>query len=189
MPRLPISVEGASRIGRPEAQAVMIIFSDFECPFCGRLAREVLPQIIQRHVETGAVQVAFFHLPLTKLHPTAFRAAEVAACAGVQGRFWPLHDEFFRHQKELQPDQLETYTVGSGIDRPALQRCLDGGVGREKVNRDLSLASTLGVTGTPTLFFGTKEGGETVRVKSALAGTKSIEEVNELIGQLTQPKR
>jgi protein-disulfide isomerase len=53
VPSEPVSIAGAQLRGRGDAKAVMIVYSDFQCPFCRRFAREVLPEIERRYVATG----------------------------------------------------------------------------------------------------------------------------------------
>jgi protein-disulfide isomerase len=69
----------------------MIEFSEFECPACGRFAREVIPVIQGEYIDSGKVLLAFWHRPLDR-HKRAVPAAIAANCAGAQGKFWPLHD-------------------------------------------------------------------------------------------------
>jgi protein-disulfide isomerase len=64
----------------------MLIFSDFECPFCQRFAANLLPTILKDYVQTGKVVVAFRHFPLQNIHKQALRAAEIAECSRQQGK-------------------------------------------------------------------------------------------------------
>jgi protein-disulfide isomerase len=72
-----------------------MVFSDFECPFCGRFAKDTLPTIRTEYVDNGQFQLAFRHLPLTTLHPRALPAAVAAECAAAEGVFWVYHDLLF----------------------------------------------------------------------------------------------
>lgn len=94
VPSEPLSIEGVPLKGSKSAKVVMIVYSDFECPFCGRFAREILPELERRYVATGEVAFVFHHLPLA-FHPLATQAAVSAECAGQQGRFWEAHDLLF----------------------------------------------------------------------------------------------
>jgi protein-disulfide isomerase len=90
----PISVADVPILGNPAASIGIVLFSDFECPFCGKFARETLPELKTQYLDTGRAFLAFRHLPLA-IHTNAERAAEVAACAGASGRFWAAHERFF----------------------------------------------------------------------------------------------
>ena len=72
VPSIPVSLQGAPLAGDPHARVAMIEFSDFECPFCGKFAREVLPQLEDAYIKTGRVQMAFLHFPLP-IHARASR--------------------------------------------------------------------------------------------------------------------
>jgi protein-disulfide isomerase len=78
----------------------MIVFADFECPFCGRFTREVLPIIEQEYLSTGRLQLVYHHFPLPS-HRNAVSAAVAADCAGQQGRFWDMHDKLFSAGQSL----------------------------------------------------------------------------------------
>lgn len=102
-PRLAIlperpDVSGAPIEGSPDAPVVVLEFSDFECPFCQRWYVDTLPGIRARVGED--VAIAFFHFPLTQIHPNAAMAHAAAECAGSQGKFWEMHDLLFERQGE-----------------------------------------------------------------------------------------
>jgi protein-disulfide isomerase len=83
--RVPVaaqSLEGAHRLGSARAPVALIVYSDFECPFCGRFARETLVRLEEVYVRTGRLTIAFRHFPLQRRHPRAVQAAQAAECAG-----------------------------------------------------------------------------------------------------------
>lgn len=133
VPSTPLSIQGAQLRGSKGARAVMIMYSDFQCPFCARFAKEVFPQIEQRYVATGSVALAFRHLPLP-IHPQALQAAAVAECAGRQGKFWEMHDRLFA-ETSLNADTLNAlpefvdlgfqWRCGSGVDCAYVDGCFD----------------------------------------------------------------
>src|SRR3990172_2263809 len=100
IPKEPVSLEGVPTRGASTASVVIILFSDFQCPYCGRFAREVLPEISKSYLDTGRVLLGFWHFPLA-IHPKAPKAAEAAECAGVQTQFWPMHDRLFAEPVRL----------------------------------------------------------------------------------------
>ena len=87
-------------LGKKDAPIVMLEFSDFQCPFCGKFWRETLPQIKKDYVETGKVLFVYKDFPLRQIHPHAQQAAEAALCANEQGKFWEYHDTLFSKQTE-----------------------------------------------------------------------------------------
>src|SRR2546428_390029 len=77
----PISIADEPFKGDPNARVALIEFSDYQCPFCGRYNKDVLPQLEDDYVKTGKVKYVFEDFPLD-FHKNAFKAAEAAHCAG-----------------------------------------------------------------------------------------------------------
>jgi protein-disulfide isomerase len=94
IPAEPLAVSDAPILGDPNAPVGMIVFSDFECPFCGRFAQETLPELQARYIDPGQMFLVFRHLPLP-IHAQARPAAEASECAARQGKFWEYHDALF----------------------------------------------------------------------------------------------
>lgn len=90
-----VDLGNAARKGKANAPIVLIEFSDFECPFCGRFFSQTLSQIEKDYVDTGKVLFVYKHYPLTSIHTNAKPAAEASACAAEQGKFWEYHDQIF----------------------------------------------------------------------------------------------
>src|SRR5690349_8749750 len=89
---------------------VLVEVADFECPYCGHGARDVLPRIYEKYVDPGKVELVFIDFPL-EMHPHAFQAARAAACAGDQSQFWEMHHLLFANQRELAADRLSAYAA------------------------------------------------------------------------------
>jgi protein-disulfide isomerase len=83
-------------VGSPSAAWTMTEFADIQCPFCGRFAREVLPEVMRRYVRTGKVSLVFRGLAF--LGPDSERGARMVAAAGLQGKLWPFLDLLYRNQ-------------------------------------------------------------------------------------------
>jgi protein-disulfide isomerase len=135
--------------GDPSAPVIVLLFSDFECPYCAR-AESVLQDI--RKTFDKEVQIVFKHSPLP-IHTRAPLAHEAAVEAARQGRFWEMHDLLFANQQRLDPPQLVEYAQKLGLDMTAFRLALEDRRHRSVVERDVAEARALGVTGTPTLFF------------------------------------
>jgi protein-disulfide isomerase len=151
----------------------MIVFSDFECRFCGSMARETMPLIDAKYVATGRLLVAFKHLPLEPIHQAAARAAAAVECAGRQNAFWDMHDELFLSQHQQFDDRgLLRRAEAIGLDRAPFLRCLDGD-GRQRVEDDVRLAKSLGISSTPTILVGAVLADGRVRILRRLSGSKS----------------
>jgi protein-disulfide isomerase len=134
--------------GDASARVVILLFSDFECPYCARV-EPVLAEV--RKTFDKDVQVVFKHYPLP-IHPRAPLAHEAAVEAARQGRFWEMHDAVFADQQRLDRADLIARAGQLGLDTAAFAAALDDRRHQATVLRDAAEARALGVTGTPTLF-------------------------------------
>ncbi len=146
----PLKAQSALLPPRGEATAriVILLFSDFQCPYCARV-EPILQQVREQFQKD--VQVVFKHNPLP-IHSQAPLAHEAAIEASRQGKFWEMHDLLFANQQKLDRADLLTYAARLGLDMTAFTTALDTRVHKPAVERDIAEARALGVTGTPTLF-------------------------------------
>ena len=135
-------------VGAPGAAVDVVVFSDFQCPFSGRLAK-TLAELLERY--PNRVRVVFKHMPLP-MHRDAHLAHQAALAAGAQGRFWQMHDLLFENQRKLGRTALADYAARLGLDLHRFRGALDSGQYEDRVERDIALAKELGVRGTPTCF-------------------------------------
>jgi protein-disulfide isomerase len=142
--------------GAQSAHLVLIEFSDFQCPFCGRHARETYNQLASNYVDTGKLLYIFKSLPLDVLHPHAFKASEAAECARSGNRFWEMHDRLFENQDKLGEPNLADHARAVGLDVDSFSECMKGEM-TAVVKKDASEAARLGVFATPTFFLATKQ--------------------------------
>ena len=166
-PRTPVRLElvhaacrGPARPGAGAGAVQLVVFSDFQCPYCS-LAR-VLVEILERRATTP-LQVCFKHYPLVSMHKQARLAAQAAVAAQLQSKFWQMHDRLFAHPKELAPQQLFGHARAVGLDVPRFERDLDSPLVRLRVERDRTDAIALKLPGTPTFFI---DGHEMIDPKS-----------------------
>lgn len=183
VPQAPQPLEGAARLGEPDAPVALIAYSDFECPFCGRFARDVLPQLIQTYVSKGKVQMAFRHLPLP-IHREAVPAAIAAWCAGRQGQFWPMHDRLFLEPRRLDRPAVSDHARQLGLVVPAFDACLNDGRSAAAVKADADAAARLGVTSTPTLLVGRLTAKGLMQVTTVINGARPLEDFARAIDAL-----
>ena len=149
-PRHSLAIGVDDPIDGPDTAEVTIVeFADFECPFCRQLS-QTLRQIRRRYGDR--VRVVWKDLPLTKVHPRAFQAAEAARCAFEQGKFWEYHDRLFANQRALQTPALKAYARDVGLDGERFSACLESSRHGDVVRHAISEAVGLGVTATPTTF-------------------------------------
>jgi len=141
-------VLGDAPIRGPETAPVTIVmYSDFECPYCVR-GHQTMGAIAQRYPDK--VRFAYKPYPLP-IHNNAIFAALAARTAQANGKFWEFHDKLYR-QAGLEPETLTRYARESGIDVATLHRDLTSLEYGPEVSRDMRDARRLGVTSTPTFF-------------------------------------
>lgn len=187
LPTTPLPMDGVALKGSAQATVGIIEFSDFQCPFCGRFAREVLPEIDRDYIQPGKVRFVFRHLPLDR-HPVALPAALAAECAGREGKFWELHDRLFAADPQtLTVEMISTMAQDSKIPMSDFQDCLAGDASA-RVNRDLELARLVGVGSTPTFFVGRILPSGELDVAAAIPGALPIAEFRREIDRLLEPR-
>ena len=147
--RTDIATAGYPTRGPATAPVTIVEFSDFECPFCGRL----FPTLkAVENLYLGRVRIVYRQFPLRRIHPLAQKAAEASLCANEQGHFWEMHDSLFGDQEHLTVDALKARASKLKLDTGAFNTCLDSGKQVAAIDKDLGEGAKAGVTGTPTMF-------------------------------------
>jgi protein-disulfide isomerase len=144
-----LDLEGVPDTGPADAEVVITVFSDFQCPYC-RKAAAVVREVEAAHPDE--VRVLFKHFPLPSIHPDSMNAALAAAAAHMQGRFWQMHDALFALEGDLDASSLERAAQSAGLDMERWREDLESPDALDIVNRDLEQAQELSLSGTPTLF-------------------------------------
>jgi protein-disulfide isomerase len=173
IPTVAVDLTGAILAGNPRARVAMIEYSDFECPFCGRFARDVAPALWQEYVDSGQVLVAFRHLALEVIHPQALRAAQAAECANRQGQFWAMRDILFRDQGHLDEANLVRAARTIAIDGQTFEACMST-IGPERIRSDGNEARKLGISATPSFLIGLIGEDRRVRVAYRIDGARPL---------------
>lgn len=143
-----LDFSGSPVIGRPDARVMIVVFTDFQCPFCATTAG-ILEELRRRY--PSDVSVLIKNLPLD-IHPHAALAAEASLCALEQGKYIQLHDLLFKNQHDLTSSSIRKLAAEAGLDTAKLEACLKAGSHRQYIERDINEAKRNGVTGTPILF-------------------------------------
>ncbi len=146
-------------LGPPDAPAQLEEFGDFECPPCGL----VHPILQTMEKEFGArLRIIFREFPLTPTHQHALAAAHAAESAGMQGKFWEMHDLLYENQKawhdafDVRPI-FEDYAKRIGLDVERYKQDLTSEVVERRIFLDMKRGHSLGVKGTPTIFLNGRE--------------------------------
>ena len=129
-------------------------YGDYQCPPCGMLY-PVLKDI--EHEYGKQLQIVFHHFPLTKIHKNAMNAARAAEAARNQGKFWEMHDRLYRNQnawKDLDDPRpmFIQYAQELGLNAERFTRDLDSPEVEQRIMSDMQRGSSVGVSGTPTVF-------------------------------------
>lgn len=133
--------------GPKDAKYVIVEFSDFQCPYCSRVA----PLISGITKDNKDVKVVFKHFPLS-FHKMAKKASIATHCANEQGKFWELHDKIFANQKDLNDANLEKWVKELKLDMKKYKTCSTSPETMKIIENDILLGSKLGVKGTPSIF-------------------------------------
>jgi len=139
--------------GNPDASVTLEEFGDFECPPCGHLS-EPINQL--EHDYRGRVCVIFRNFPLAN-HKHARDAAQAAEAAGLQDRFWQMHDVLYREQalwsiSEDVRSLFKAYAGTIGANVPQFEKDIDSEQVKKRVAADQQQGNTLGVSTTPSIF-------------------------------------
>ena len=143
-------------LGTPGAPVVLVVFTDFQCPYCREEAKMMRENLIKAF--PTQVRLYFKEFPLEQIHPWAKPAAIAGRCVFRQDplRFWDYHDWIFDIQKDVTAENLKgkltEWVQSKGLDSMQFARCYDNRATEADVNRSTNEARELKVTSTPTIF-------------------------------------
>ena len=136
-------------LGPDDAQLTLVEYGDYQCPYCGE-AFSIVEQVREDFGDT--LRFVFRNFSLVDMHPFAEAAAEVAEAAGLQGKFWEMHETLFENQQSLDDAALLRYVQNVGADADRVANDIASGQPRLRVAADAEGADQSGVNGTPTFF-------------------------------------
>lgn len=144
--------------GKKDSKVVLIEYGDFQCPGCGGAYAQV--KLIKEEYKEQ-IAFVFRNFPLTTIHPNALAAATAAESAGLQGKFWEMHDKLFETQSawsNVDPaqrtDVFAGYAEQIGLFVDPFKNDLSDPRIASKISRDRALGNKIGVSSTPTFFLG-----------------------------------
>lgn len=147
--------------GKADSKVVLVEYGDYQCPGCGA-AYQPIKDVVEKY--KGQMAFVFRNFPLTSLHPNARAAAAAAEAAGLQGKYWEMHDKLYEGQdswKELSSNDRTTfftdYAKNLGLDQTKFQADLTAANVSQKINYDMAIGKQLGVNATPTFYLGGKK--------------------------------
>ena len=184
---ISLNVHGEPFRGDGRAKVGMMEYSDFECSFCGKYAREIYPKIDKDYIQTGKVKYFFRDLPAPE-HANALLAARAARCAGEQGKFWEMHDLLFVAQSALAEPDLASHAQALGLEAGKFGECLSSGRYSNNIRMSIAGARRIGIYGTPAFLVGTvTEDGDFLRTTNVLLGGESLEMLKSSLDELLAP--
>ncbi len=142
--------------GNKSSEILFVEYADFQCPSCGASA----PQTTALREKYGDdVAFVFRNFPITSIHPNARIAAAVAEAAGLQGKYWEMHDLLFERQDSWESLSVSDRTGAFEDMAKTLELNLDifredvaSSAVSDKIEFDQALAKASGVSATPTFF-------------------------------------
>lgn len=150
-PRVRVPIEDAAARGAAAPLVTLVVFTDFECPYC-RVAAPTIDRLLVEHA--ADVRIALRHLPLP-FHEHANLAAQATEEARAQGgdrAFWAFHDRLFQTPDSMELDDLVAHAEGLGLDVARFRRALVRQIHSATIEDDLDLADRVGANGTPTMY-------------------------------------
>ncbi len=151
----PVSdIAGSSLHVQGSGSIEIVEFSDFQCPACFSV-QAPLKELLTKY--DGKVKFVYRHFPLTQIHKNAQISAQAAEAAGIQDKFWQMHDKLFASQTEWQglADPKETfakYSEDLGMDKEKFVADLDSQAVKDVVAQDALAANQNRIGGTPTFY-------------------------------------
>jgi protein-disulfide isomerase len=143
-------------MGTAGAPVVLVIFTDFQCPYCKEEAKMLRQHLLAAYPKQ--VRLYFKDLPLEQIHPWAKPAAMAGRCVFRQNAeaFWTYHDWIYENQEKMTPETLKNkvleWAKDKDIDVLQLARCIDTKATQAEVEKSVAEARALKVTSTPTMF-------------------------------------
>jgi protein-disulfide isomerase len=150
MPRLTRAIGDEDHtLGPPDAPLTLVEYGDYACRNC-RAAHGLVVRLRERLGDR--LRYAYRNFPLAAVHDGAQLAAEAAEAAGVQGRFWEMHDRLYEGQDALTERDLKRYAGELSLDMPSFEQALASHACAERVRGDFMTGVRSGVNATPAFF-------------------------------------
>lgn len=149
---IPSIDAGDATIGNANSKVKVVVFSDFQCPYCKSFFT-TLQAAIKKYQDK--VEFVFKDLPLS-IHPQAGDAALAASCAQDQGKFWEFADKLYATQSQWGNAKdityFKNYAAAMKLDTAKFNDCLDKKTHQDKISAVQKEADSFGISGTPTIF-------------------------------------
>jgi protein-disulfide isomerase len=165
-PKIEVGTGGRPEKGPKDAPITMIVFSDYECPFCKR-AESTVEEVLKKY--EGKIRYVFRDYPLP-FHAKARPAAVAANCAITQGKYWEFNQKAF--QGDLSSEGLKKMATEVGLDQKKFDECFAKN-DQSSIDKDVADGGAVGVNGTPAFFINGR----------MLSGAQPFEAFKEIIDE------
>lgn len=150
--------EDVAAQGSVDAPLVLVVFSDYQCPFCAQWNHQTLPQL-STYIDSGQLRIEWRDVNM--YGPPSERAARAAHAAGIQGKYWEYHDALYpngthRSAPDLSDDALRQIAAELSLDAAAFDSDMSSPDVRAQIAHTAAEARELGVTGTPSFLLDTR---------------------------------
>lgn len=142
--------------GKADSKVVLIEYGDFQCPSCGG-AHPQIKEVTEEYADR--VAFIFRNFPLTTIHPNARAASAAVEAAGLQGKYWEMHNLVFESQSAWQSltgaartDAFVAYAQSLSLDIAKFTTDLSSDSVNQKISFDQAVGKKLGVNATPTFY-------------------------------------
>lgn len=148
--------------GNKDSKVVLIEYGDFQCPACGS-AYPIIKEVTDNYKDK--VAFIFRNNPLTAIHPNARAGSAAAEAAGLQGKYWDMHDALYENQTnwssaavDKRTDMFVAYASQIGVkDKEKFKKDMESKAVNDKIDFDLALGKRVPVSGTPTILLNNKK--------------------------------
>ena len=163
-----IDISGASVLGSAEAPVVIVVFMDYQCPYCAQFM-PLLERVLENNPQK--VKVAYKHYPL-KMHKAARSAAAASLVAAQEGRFRELHFLMLDDYKNLTDENILEKASNLGFDRNDFQKKMASPAIQSRIQKDMQDGKQAGISGVPAVF-----------INGILLKSRTLENIQEIIDQ------
>ena len=178
MSLIPVADNNDHILGEINAEAVIITYTDFECPYCQKF-HPVAEQIKKEYGDK--VAIVYRNYPLA-FHPKAEKTAEATECVAELGgneAYWKMADLIFAQMPNLEVSQLGTLASSLGINEAKFNECVDSGKYADKIKAEMDIAASAGIQGTPGSAIIGKNGK-----REFIPGALPYEQVKQLLDKV-----
>jgi protein-disulfide isomerase len=164
-------------LGKADSKVVLVAYEDFQCPGCGS-TYPYIKEVTEKYKDQ--IAFVFRNFPLAQLHPNARAAAAAAEAAGLQGKYWEMHNKLFETQSSWQnlgsnerTDFFAGYASDLGLNKDTFKTDMTGTAVNQKISYDQAIGKKANINSTPTLYLNGKE--------LSLDAWSSVDKLNQLI--------